>query len=63
MHLKSVTKFVVGGICIGNRGVGRTALNYTTLSFKIMPSSSADMGKVGTQNTSVPFVIMLNEVW
>lgn len=62
MRLKSVTKFVAGEICIGNRGVGRTALNYTTLSFKIMPSSNTDVGKVGTRNTCVPFLIMLDEV-
>jgi len=62
MRLKSVTKFVVGEICIGNRVVGGTAVHYNTLLFKIMPSSSADVGKVGTRNTSVPFVIMLDEV-
>ena len=62
MLSKFVTKFVVGEICIGIRRVGRTALNYTTLLFKIMPSSGADVGKVGTRNTCVRFIIMLDEV-
>jgi hypothetical protein len=62
MRLKSVTKFVVGEICVGNCGVGRTVLNDPTLPFKVMPSPSADLGKVGTRNTRVPFVIMLDEV-
>jgi hypothetical protein len=62
MRLKFVAKFFVGEICIGNHGVGINALNYTALYFTVMPSRSADLGKVGKRGTSVPFVMMLDEV-